>query len=100
MLLRLEAGGMHQAFAEIQEAANFEAEVRQGLVINGSWRCFPHSRHIISYYDVYARMEIVWMCVNKQESLQRLAEGFLRLHVRVAVPFVEGMRPVAYHIRA
>ena len=38
VLLRLDAGGMRQPLTEIQEAANFVAEIRECLVINGSWR--------------------------------------------------------------
>jgi len=38
VLLRLDARGMRLPLAEIQEAANFKAEIRERMVINGPWR--------------------------------------------------------------
>jgi len=100
VLLRLDASGVHQAFADIQEAANCKAEVRERLVIDRSWRCVLHTSNIISYYDTYARAESMKMRAIAEQSSQLLAESFLRLDVRVAVALVECVRPVADYVRA
>ena len=62
VLLRLHSRGAHQTFAEIQEAANFKAEVCERLVINGLWRRLSHTSDIISYYDIYVRAVIAKVC--------------------------------------
>src|ERR1700685_819017 len=62
MLLRLDARGVHQAFAEMQEAANFEAEVRERPVINGPQRRRSHMSDIISYYDTYVCAVMARVC--------------------------------------
>ena len=58
MLLRLDTRGVRQTFAEIQEAANFEAEVREPPIINAPWRRLSHMSNIISYYDTYGEWSL------------------------------------------
>ena len=53
MLLRLHAGGVRNTFAEIQEAADFEAEIRERMIINGGSRVVLHYfSHVQLYYIV------------------------------------------------
>src|ERR1700728_759670 len=87
MLLRLDARGAHEAFAEMQEAANFEAEVRERPVINGPWRRLSHKSIIISYYDTYVRAVIIRGCLVGRAIVTTACgrpSGFLRAHSRGA----------------
>src|SRR5580704_16787213 len=69
MLVRLNAGSTRGLFAEVQEAADFVAEISKRRVIDPSpsLGCLSHGALIISYYDI-----IVW----------RISKKFLRLQVR------------------
>src|ERR1700733_5144566 len=51
MLLRFDPCRTRDALTEVQEAANFIAEVSKGLVVNRSWGARSHRRSI-SYYDI------------------------------------------------
>ncbi|HXA77395.1 MAG TPA: hypothetical protein VNV41_09695 [Candidatus Acidoferrales bacterium] len=58
MLLRFNPGGARNDLAEVQEPANLMPEVREGRVINLSWRAPSHpTLPSISYYDITSQVK-------------------------------------------
>jgi hypothetical protein len=57
MLMRFDARSTRGVFAEVQEAADFVAEISKRSVIDASLSrgCLPHDIFIISYYDIIVR---------------------------------------------